>query len=65
MPLKEAVAKLWIMLRTAALWSRANRVYDRAIKHFKRGMALKMKGDEYSAKATAIEKQNAGVSADG
>ena len=57
MALKDAIVKLWMLLQTAVLWDRANRVYSCAIKHIDRGLALKKKGDIYSAKATAIEKR--------
>lgn len=65
MPLRDAVAKLRIQFRAAVLWGRANRLYDRAIKHLDRGLMLKEKGDKYIAQAEAVENRMRGVRADG
>jgi len=55
MTLKDAAAKLKMQFQTIVLWNRTYRAYSRSVKHLKRGMLLKEKGDKYRARAEKIE----------
>lgn len=55
MTLKDAAAKLRMQFQTAVLWNMTCWVYRRSVKHLKRGLVLKEKGDKYRARAEKIE----------
>lgn len=55
MTLKDAAAKLRMQFQTAVLWNMTYWAYRRSVKHLKRGMVLKEKGNKYRARAEKIE----------